>query len=152
MSDAARMARPRTAFGYPRRPSQRFLHMGTRVRLRIKMIANAAARVNDAKGFYGQVLYGYQTLAEVTTAWLAAQPGIEDIDVSRCSCRSQQPPVTRTAMRTRLQLPFGEDATSKNRSIKYVCPACDAIIRETKQANVICGECNSPFKKGRNSP
>ena len=39
---------------------RRFLHMGTHVRLHIKMIANAAASVNNAKGFYGQVLYGYQ--------------------------------------------------------------------------------------------
>ncbi len=37
--------------------------------------------------------------------------------------------------------------TSKNRSIKYVCPHCGAIIRATKQVNVICGDCNVAFEK-----
>jgi len=35
--------------------------------------------------------------------------------------------------------------TSKNRSIKYVCPVCGAIIRATKQVNVVCGDCNIAF-------
>ena len=31
--------------------------------------------------------------------------------------------------------------------IKYVCPKCGAIIRATKQVNVICGDCNVPFEQ-----
>jgi len=41
----------------------------------------------------------------------------------------------------------GGHQTSKNRSIKYVFPVCGAIIRATKQVNVVCGDCNAPFEK-----
>ena len=41
----------------------------------------------------------------------------------------------------------GVRQASKNRSIKYVCPVCGAIIRATKQFNVVCGDCNAPFEK-----
>lgn len=41
----------------------------------------------------------------------------------------------------------GGRQTSKNRSIKYVCPVCGAIIRATKQVNVVCGDCNVAFNK-----
>lgn len=41
----------------------------------------------------------------------------------------------------------GGRQTSRNRSIKYVCPDCGAIIRATKQVNVVCGDCNIPFEK-----
>ena len=40
----------------------------------------------------------------------------------------------------------GGRTTSKNRSIKYVCPKCGAIIRATRQVNVVCGDCNVPFE------
>ena len=36
--------------------------------------------------------------------------------------------------------------TSKNRSIKYVCPKCGAIIRATKLVNVVCGDCDVAFE------
>jgi len=35
----------------------------------------------------------------------------------------------------------------KNRSIKYVCPECGAIIRATREVNVICGDCGVPFER-----
>ena len=40
----------------------------------------------------------------------------------------------------------GGRSTSKNRSIKYVCPKCGAIIRATKLVNVVCGDCNVAFE------
>ena len=40
----------------------------------------------------------------------------------------------------------GGRQTSKNRSIKYVCPQYEAIIRATRQVNVVCGDCNVPFE------
>ena len=40
----------------------------------------------------------------------------------------------------------GGRSTSKNRSIKYVCPKCGAIIRATKLVNVICGDCDAAFE------
>lgn len=36
-------------------------------------------------------------------------------------------------------------SASKNRSIKYVCPNCGAIIRATRIVNVVCGDCNVAF-------
>ena len=41
----------------------------------------------------------------------------------------------------------GGRSTSKNRSIKYVCPHCGAIIRATRQVNVVCGDCDVPFEQ-----
>lgn len=41
----------------------------------------------------------------------------------------------------------GGSKKSKNRSIKYICPVCGAIIRATKSVNVICGDCNEPFEQ-----
>ena len=38
-------------------------------------------------------------------------------------------------------------AKSKNRSIKYTCPGCGAIIRATKEVNVYCGDCDEPFER-----
>ena len=94
--------------------------------------------------------YGWTvtTLAEDTAEWLAQQPGMEDIAASR---------------RTTLQIKAKGDGknedgeentttikggrqTSKNRSIKYVCPKCGAIIRATRQVNVVCGDCNVSFE------
>ena len=40
----------------------------------------------------------------------------------------------------------GGRSTSKNRSIKYVCPKCGAIIRATKLVNVVCGDCDVAFE------
>jgi rubrerythrin len=95
--------------------------------------------------------YGWTitTLAEETAAWLAAQPGVEDIAASRKTLlqitttsgdkEDGEAPTTTTIR--------GGRQTSKNRSIKYVCRVCGAIIRATKQVNVVCGDCNVPFEK-----
>ena len=32
-------------------------------------------------------------------------------------------------------------------SRKYVCPCCGTIIRATREVNVICGDCNTPFEQ-----
>ena len=82
-----------------------------------------------------------------TAEWLAQQPGMDDITASR-----------RMTMQIKTKADDDEDdgettttikggrATSKNRSIKYVCPKCGAIIRATRQVNVICGDCNIAFE------
>lgn len=93
--------------------------------------------------------YGWTvtTLTADTAEWLAQQPGMDDITASR-----------RMAMQIKTKADDDEDdgettttikggrTTSKNRSIKYVCPKCGAIIRATKQVNVICGDCNVAFE------
>ena len=54
-------------------------------------------------------------------------------------------------MNTALQLTTttirGGRQTSKSRSVKYVCPKCSAIIRVTKQVNVVCGDYDVRFEK-----
>ena len=94
--------------------------------------------------------YGWTitTLAAETAEWLAQQPGMEDITASRR---------TSLQIKTKADDDDGNDdgetttikggrTTSKNRSIKYVCPKCGAIIRATKLVNVICGDCNVAFE------
>jgi predicted RNA-binding Zn-ribbon protein involved in translation (DUF1610 family) len=94
--------------------------------------------------------YGWTitTLTEETATWLAQQPGMEDIPASRKALlqikikgdEDEGSEETTTTIK-------GGRQTSKNRSIKYVCPECGAIIRATKQVNVVCGDCNVPFQK-----
>lgn len=77
------------------------------------------------------------------------QPGMADITASRKTLLQvtttsgdeggDEAPATTTIR--------GGRQTSKNRSIKYVCPVCGAIIQATKQVNVICGDCNVAFEK-----
>ncbi len=78
--------------------------------------------------------YGWTitTLAPEAEAWVKETLGDEAINASR--------------------LPEGgtgkeKGKKSKNRSIKYVCPECGAIIRATKEVNVICGDCDVPFER-----
>ena len=94
--------------------------------------------------------YGWTVtdLTPETAAWIAQQPELSDIAANR---------------QTTLQIKIkgdddsGEDGettttikggrrTSKNRSIKYVCPKCGAIIRATKLVNVVCGDCDVAFE------
>ena len=94
--------------------------------------------------------YGWTvtTLAADAAEWIAQQPGMADITASRRTAfqiktkgddseSGEEPKPTARGGRT----------TSKNRSIKYVCPHCGAIIRATKQVNVICGDCNVAFEQ-----
>lgn len=95
-------------------------------------------------------LYGWTvtTLADETAEWLAQQPGMEDIPASRKSLLQiknkadgdEDGEETTTTIK-------GGRQTSKNRSIKYVCPKCGAIIRATREVNVVCGDCDVPFER-----
>ena len=93
--------------------------------------------------------YGWTvtTLTEETAAWLAAQPGMEDIAASRKTLFQITTGGDRDGDEPKTTTIKGGRQTSKNRSIKYVCPECGAIIRATKQVNVICGDCNVPFEQ-----
>ena len=78
--------------------------------------------------------YGWTitTLAPEAEAWVKETLGDEAINASR--------------------LPEGgagkeKGKKPKNRSIKYVCPECGAIIRATKEVNVLCGDCDVPFER-----
>lgn len=96
--------------------------------------------------------YGWTvtTLSEETATWLAAQPGMETFTASRKTLmqvtikgddyEEGEGETTTTTIK-------GGRQTSKNRSIKYVCPQCGAIIRATKKVNVLCGDCNAPFEQ-----
>ena len=82
-----------------------------------------------------------------TAEWLAQQPGMEDITASRkttlqikTKANDDEGGETTTTIK-------GGRSTSKNRSIKYVCPHCGAIIRATRQVNVVCGDCDVPFEQ-----
>lgn len=87
------------------------------------------------------------TLTAQTAEWLAQQPGMEDITASRkavlqikTKADDDEGGETTTTIK-------GGRSTSKNRSIKYVCPHCGAIIRATRQVNVVCGDCDVPFEQ-----
>lgn len=36
---------------------------------------------------------------------------------------------------------------TKNRSLRYICPKCNTIIRANKTVSVICGNCLVPFEQ-----
>ena len=96
--------------------------------------------------------YGWTitTLNPDTAIWIARQPEFTDITASRKTTLQiknkaddadgdEGTEITTTAK--------GGRSTSKNRSIKYVCPNCGAIIRATRQVNVVCGDCNVAFEQ-----
>lgn len=44
-------------------------------------------------------------------------------------------------------LKMGGASKTKQSSRKYVCPCCGAIIRATKEVNVVCGDCDVAFEE-----
>ena len=83
-----------------------------------------------------------------TAAWIAQRPELSDIAANRQTTLqikikgdddSGEDGETTTTIK-------GGRSTSKNRSIKYICPKCSAIIRATKQVNVVCGDCDVAFE------
>ena len=86
-------------------------------------------------------------MSEETAEWLAQQPGMEDITASRKPVLQINPKADDDEGGETTTPIKGGRSTSKNRSIKYVCPKCGAIIRATKQVNVVCGDCNVPFER-----
>lgn len=94
--------------------------------------------------------YGWTvtTLSEETTDWLAQQPDMVDIAAIRRTTfqiKAKGGSDDEDGNETTSTIKGGRQ-TSKNRSIKYVCPQCGAIIRATRQVNVVCGDCNVPFE------
>ena len=94
--------------------------------------------------------YGWTVtdLPPETAAWIAQQPELSDITANRQATirikskgegKGDDDGETTTTTK-------GGRSTSKNRSIKYVCPKCGAIIRATKLVNVVCGDCNVAFE------
>ena len=90
--------------------------------------------------------YGWTVteLAPETAEWVARQPELSDIAASRqttlqIKTKGDDDGESTTTIK-------GRRSTSKNRSIKYVCPKCGAIIRATRLVNVVCGDCDVAFK------
>ena len=112
---------------------------------KFKATAEAHGLHIEHHGTYGWTV---TTLSEETAEWLAQQPGMDDFTASR-----------KTAFQIKVTGDDDEDgdeakptakggrSTSKNRSIKYVCPKCGCIIRATKEVNVVCGDCNVAFER-----
>ena len=82
-----------------------------------------------------------------TAAWLAQQPGMEDINASRKTVLQIKTKADDDNGGETTTTIKGGRTTSKNRSIKYVCPHCGAIIRATRQVNVVGGDCDVPFEQ-----
>jgi hypothetical protein len=40
---------------------------------------------------------------------------------------------------------------TKQSSRKYICPKCGVIVRATKEVNIICGDCDTPFENKNQS-
>lgn len=78
--------------------------------------------------------YGWTvtTLSPEAEEWLRAELGATGIEASRLPEGGAKE---------------GGAKKSKNRSIKYVCPECGAIIRATREVNVVCGDCDVPFER-----
>ena len=100
---------------------------------------------------HGLVINHHQTygwtvteLAPETAEWVARQPELSDIAASRqttlqIKTKGDDDGESTTTIK-------GGRSTSKNRSIKYVCPKCGAIIRATRLVNVVCGDCDVTFE------
>ncbi|MEY8317717.1 SprT-like domain-containing protein [Oscillospiraceae bacterium 50-58] len=47
----------------------------------------------------------------------------------------------------RKAIPHIGGSKKSNSSRKYVCPCCGAIVRATKEVNIVCGDCDAPFEE-----
>ncbi len=94
-------------------------------------------------------IYGWTVtiLNAETDLWLAEQSGLQDFTTSRKAPLSITLTGGKDGEEPKPTVTRGGRQASKNRSIKYVCPECGAIIRATKQVNVVCGDCNEPFER-----
>lgn len=45
------------------------------------------------------------------------------------------------------ELRIGGTKKSASKSRKYVCPCCGAIVRATKEVNIVCGDCEVSFEE-----
>ena len=114
---------------------------------KFKATAEAHGLHIEHHGTYGWTV---TTLTEETAEWLAQQPGMEDFTASRKTAfqiKVKGDDDDDDGEETTITVKGGGRSTSKNRSIKYVCPKCGAIIRATKQVNVVCGDCDVPFER-----
>ena len=93
--------------------------------------------------------YGWTvtSLTDDTAAWLAEQPGMVDITASRKTLLQITTTTGDDGEEPKTTTVKGGRQTSKNRSIKYVCPECGTIIRATREVNVVCGDCGVPFER-----
>lgn len=97
--------------------------------MKFKATAEAHGLLIEKHQKYGWTI---TTLTPEAEAWVKETLGDEAINASR--------------------LPEGgagkeKGKKSKNRSIKYVCPECGAIVRSTKEVSVVCGDCDVPFER-----
>lgn len=78
--------------------------------------------------------YGWTitTLAPDAEAWLLDTFGEQGLNVSR--------------MAEIAGVKTGR-STSKNRSIKYVCPCCGTSVRATREVNIKCGDCEEEMER-----
>lgn len=97
--------------------------------LKFKTTAEAHGLKIEKHAKYGWTV---TTLAPEAEAWIKEALGEDGINASRLPESSGGK---------------GGSKKSKNRSIKYVCPECGAIIRATKEVNVVCGDCDVPFER-----
>ena len=114
---------------------------------KFKATAEAHGLHIEHHGTYGWTV---TTLTEETAEWLAQQPGMEDFTASRKTAfqiKVKGDDDDDDGEEITITVKGGGRSTSKNRSIKYVCPKCGAIIRATKQVNVVCGDCDVPFER-----
>ena len=94
--------------------------------------------------------YGWTvtTLNEETEKWLVTQSGMQDITANRKTLLQikTKSDDTEDGEETTTTIKGGRQ-TSKNRSIKYVCPHCGSIIRATREVNVVCSDYNVAFER-----
>ena len=53
---------------------------------------------------------------------------------------------TQFALYRKPELKIGGTKKSASKSRKYVCPCCGAIVRATKEVNILCGDCEVSFE------
>ena len=97
--------------------------------------------------------YGWTVtdLTPETAAWIAQHPELSDIAANRLGTiriKAKGDEDGHEGNETTTTTKGGR-STSKNRSVKYVCPKCGAIIRATKLVNVLCGDCSIVYKTCR---
>ena len=108
--------------------------------LKFKQTAQEHGLLIEKHEKYGWTL---SQAAPETTEWLTQSYGEKRMGAKRIQINE----ITDTEHGTKGVGSGIRGTKSKNRSIKYICPECGAIVRATREVYIICGDCSVAFQK-----
>lgn len=114
---------------------------------KFKDTADAHGLHISRRGYYGWTIIN---MSGKTAEWVAQLPSLDEIVENRkfaLKNKEKERKAGASCSEKAIGTTRSEYNGNKEFSIKYVCDACGAVVRSTKQVNVVCGHCDAPFRR-----